>query len=338
MAATDEMFEPKEVKRLVKLAKKQELNFAFNKGMKPDEHLLALDKRKAPKILEKICKLQGTGKKAAFGTVTAEGKEITFKCEKEIAGMRKAIIHLLKSIKEPMQVFLVDANGNPIDDADADDDDEAAIAAAGAAGEVDPAEEEWNRRHEKARLATAKVLKDGLGDSDKLRAVLSFAQGKAETGDFAAAVKSLNTLEKLLVAAAKDKAGGKGVIAEGIVEKRKFLVTRWQKVPAEVKVELGKLKSAIAVNVPDENPEELCGAIEASLDELIDEIQTAVDESIGAGDAGYATALKTIEQQKQKVQQHKMVQLLKQNPLVPGETFETAVFTALDEVRDALAA
>lgn len=322
MAGTDEIFESAEVRKRVKLAKKQILNFAFNKGRNANEHLLALDKVKQPKALRKICLEQGAGKQAAFGTVAAEGKEITFTCEKEIAGLRKAITQLLLLIKEPMKVILLDLEGNPISD-----------------GDDDPAAEEWNRRHEKSRLAVAKILKAGLGDSDKIRAVLAFAQGKAEEGDYAAALKSLTALDKLLVDAAKAKTGGgRDAIPAGIVEKRKFLVTRWQKVPAEVKVELGKLKSAISASVPDENPDELCGAIETSLDALIDEVQSAIDESIGAGDPGYATALKAIELQKQKVQQHKIVQLLKKNPLISGAQFEASVLSALDEVRDALAA
>lgn len=332
MPELDEMFEETELRKRVKLAKKQPMNFAFNKGKKPDEHLLALDKRKAPKILQKICKLQGTGSKVAFGTATAEGKDIFFTCEKELPGMRKAVTLLLKDVNLPMKVHLLGPDGQPIAE---DDDDEAGAEAAPGVREKSAEEEAWEKRHEKLRLAAAKILKAKKGDGDKIRAVLGFAQEKAEGGDFAAAVKSLATLEKLLVAAA---AGGKDKGPSGIVAKRKFLLTRWQKVPTDIKVEIGKLEQAIAVQVPDENPKELCGALDNALKELIADIQSAIDDGINAGDQGYASALKAIEQQKKVVQTHQIVQLLKSNPMIPGQQFEDAVITALDEVRDALAA
>ncbi len=360
------------LKRMLTMARKGPINFGIALG-KANENLAFLaHQRKNPKSLRKQAREETGNSKGAHGEMTVDGKDLVFVCQDTPPGpLVKAMRLFLKDLKVPLRAeFRVPdeaagpAKAAPADAADAADGargaeaapaeaapaeaaDDAAARRAPAAreaepasdGEIDAAREQWNRRHEKARLATVKVLKTGLGDPDKIRAVLSFAQGKAETSDYAAALRALNSLDKLLVRAIKDKAGGgKDDIAAGIVEKRKFLITRWQKVPAEVKVELGNLKTAIAVNVPDEDPDELCGAIETSLDELIGEIQSAIDASIGAGDPGYATALKTIEQQKQKVQNHEILQLLKKTPLISGERFEASVFSALDEVRDALAA
>ncbi len=160
-------------------------------------------------------------------------------------------------------------------------------------------------------------------------------------GEAEAALSGLKSMQEALKAAeagSTEAAPAEGDIAAGIAEKRSFLTTRWQRVPTDVKIELGNLKTAIAANVPDEDPGELCGAIETSLDELIGDVQSAIDASIGAGDPGYATARKTIEQQKQKVQNHEIVQLLKKSPLVSGERFEVSVCSALDEIHAALAA
>ncbi len=339
------------LKKMITMARKGPIKFGIALGKKKPEDLAFLaHQTKNPKSLRKQAREETGNSKGTHGKMTVDGKDLVFICQDSPPGpILKAMRIFLRDLKVPLRAEfrLPDEAAGPAKAAPAETAEEAAARRAPAAseaepasdGEIDAAKEEWNRRHEKARLAAVKVLKAGLGDSDKIRAVLSFAQGKAETGDYAAALRALNSLEKLLVRAIKDKTGGgKDDIAAGIVEKRKFLITRWQKVPAEVKVELGNLKTAIAVNVPDEDPDELCGAIETSLDELIGEIQSAIDASIGAGDPGYATALKTIEQQKQKVQNHEIVQLLKKTPLISGERFEASVFSALDEVRDALAA
>ena len=345
------------LKKMLSMARKAPINFGIALGSeKPEDLAFLAHQRKDPKSLRKHARTETGNSKGAHGEMTVDGKKLLFICQDSPPGpLTKAMKLFLRGLKVPLSPeFRVPdeavapakaASAAPAEAAEAAE--EAAADATPAAreaapasdGKIDAAEAEWNRRHEKARLATVKILKAGLGDSDKIRAVLSFAQGKAETGNYAVGLKALDTLEKLLVAAVKGKAGGgKGDIAAGIVKKRKFLITRWQKVPAEVKVELGNLKSAIAANVPDEDPGELCAAIETSLDKLIGEIQSAIDASIGAGDPGYKTALKAIEQQKQKVRSHEIIQLLKKSPLVPGERFEASVCAALDEVRDALAA
>lgn len=339
------------LKKMLAMARRAPINFGIALGKeKPEDLAFIAHQRKDPKSLRKQARAETGNSKGAHGEMTLDGKQLLFICQDSPPGpLTKAMKLFLRGLKVPLspEFRVPDEAAAPAKAAPAEAAEEAAADATPAAseaapasgGKIDAAEEEWNRRHEKARLATVKILKAGLGDSDKIRAVLSFAQGKAETGNHAAGLKALDTLEKLLVAAAKGKAGGgKGDIAAGIVEKRKFLITRWQKVPAEVKVELGNLKSAIAANVPDEDPDELCAAIEKSLDALIGEIQSAIDASIGVGDPGYKAALKAIEQQKQKVQSHEIIQLLKKSPLVPGERFEASVCSALDEVRDALAA
>lgn len=337
------------LKKMLSMARKGPINFGIALGSeKPEDLAFLAHQRKDPKSLRKHARTETGNSKGAHGEMTVDGKKLLFICRDSPPGpLTKAMKLFLRGLKVPLspEFRVPDEAAAPAkaaeaaEEAAADATPAASEAAPASDGKIDAAEAEWNRRHEKARLATVKILKAGLGDSDKIRAVLSFAQGKAETGNYAVGLKALDTLEKLLVAAAKGKAGdGKGDIAAGIAEKRKFLITRWQKVPAEVKVELGNLKSAIAANVPDEDPGELCAAIETSLDKLIGEIQSAIDASIGAGDPGYKTALKAIEQQKQKVRSHEIIQLLKKSPLVPGERFEASVCAALDEVRDALAA
>lgn len=77
---------------------------------------------------------------------------------------------------------------------------EAALKRTGTAPTSDE-EKAWIAAYEKLTPSLEKCLSAGLGDVGKMRAVRDFAQGKAETKDFAAAIKSLAMLEELLRAA-----------------------------------------------------------------------------------------------------------------------------------------
>jgi hypothetical protein len=57
---------------------------------------------------------------------------------------------------------------------------------------------QWAQRREALEPKLLQALKGQGGDAGKLRAVFQFALGKAETGQYAAALQGLNQLEKLL--------------------------------------------------------------------------------------------------------------------------------------------
>ena len=69
-----EKLEGAELKKMVKLAKKKDMPFAFCPGKKKENHVVIVDRRKNPKILAKAAKAEGesgpdyspNGKIAAF--------------------------------------------------------------------------------------------------------------------------------------------------------------------------------------------------------------------------------------------------------------------------------
>lgn len=101
-----------ELKKLVKVARKQPVAFGFNPGAKEEEHYFGLDRKKPSKVVGKEAKDEGPGAKFAFGEMTVLGKEIHLKCERELPGMAKKLKKWLKKQKVALNVVILDASGN----------------------------------------------------------------------------------------------------------------------------------------------------------------------------------------------------------------------------------
>jgi len=100
-----------ELKKLLKVAKRTPLAFAFNPGKTEDEHLFLMHKRLPAAKLGKSAKQDGVGKKAAFGQCFVEGKVMKLTCEVVVPSMAKALKKYLKKHKVSMNVEIMDANG-----------------------------------------------------------------------------------------------------------------------------------------------------------------------------------------------------------------------------------
>lgn len=127
-------------------------------------------------------------------------------------------------------------------------------------------------------------------------------------------------------------------IAQGTVKKRAFLMTRWQKIPGELKAEIAKLQASMALDVPEEDPDSLTASIQSSLDDFCEEMQDALDEAINAGDPGYSKSVKLIGEFKKRVQSDKLIQHIKNNPFDGGADVEPVLMSALDEMQQTLSA
>lgn len=134
------------------------------------------------------------------------------------------------------------------------------------------------------------------------------------------------------------QARAKTGIAEGTVKKRAFLATRWQKIPAEIKAEIGKLRSAMRADVPEEEPDALAAAMEKTLDTFCADMQEALDDAINAGDPGYTKSVGLIGDFRTRVQSDKLIQHIKDNPFDGGADVEPVLLAALDEMQDVLSA
>jgi hypothetical protein len=83
--------------KLIRQSKNEPVNFAFGLGKTPDKHILSLHKTKAGKSMSNDIKKQGEDiGKVAYGTLQLDGKDLTIKCEKEAAGLERAVKKYLK--------------------------------------------------------------------------------------------------------------------------------------------------------------------------------------------------------------------------------------------------
>jgi hypothetical protein len=125
--------------------------------------------------------------------------------------------------------------------------------------------------------------------------------------------------------------------ARGLVEKRKFLVERWQRIPQEVHADLKELKEAIAREIPGEDAELWIDLVEDYLGEFYSEMKEAIDDDINSGDAQYQNAIGNIRAFRTKIAAEPLIQHLKTNALKVDVSVESTLLDALAEVEQALA-
>ncbi|MAY87785.1 MAG: hypothetical protein CML02_13845 [Pseudooceanicola sp.] len=149
-----EKLEGAELKKMVKLAKKKDMPFAFCPGKKKENHVVIVDRRKNPKILAKAAKAEGDSPKVAFGTMAVSGKILELTCERVVPQLAKTLKQYLRLNKITLNVRILDENGNELesdiedlpddpefdqdDGQDAGDDDAPAQAAAPVSNDAPP--------------------------------------------------------------------------------------------------------------------------------------------------------------------------------------------------------
>jgi len=181
---SDMKVEGASLKKIVKVARKQPVNFGFNPGSNDSEHYLAAHRKKNAVMVGKDAKTEGPGVKYAFGTMLLEGKSLKLTCEREVPKLAKTLKKYLKSQKITLNVEVFDMEGNSIDsdveeglpdDPDLADDDD---AAQDSAQKDDPAEKNQLEALAK-RLAALKAQIQKLPPkmAEKLSAAFSKAVG-----------------------------------------------------------------------------------------------------------------------------------------------------------------
>ena len=101
-----------ELKKMIKLARKQSIPFGYNPGTGPKDDYFGLDKRKPPKTVGKAALDEGVGKKAAFGTVTGDGKVMSLTCLRDGHSIAKKL-KKAKTDPEPLPDNLDDLKDRP---------------------------------------------------------------------------------------------------------------------------------------------------------------------------------------------------------------------------------
>lgn len=126
-----------ELKKHIKLAKKQKLAFAWSPGKSVDDVLL-LDKRKTGKFLSKTARVLSGNQKVSFGDAEVKGKLMTLTCEKELPQLAKTMKRFMRSQKLTLNILVLDEDGNELDsdiedlpdDPEMDDEDDNVVETA----------------------------------------------------------------------------------------------------------------------------------------------------------------------------------------------------------------
>lgn len=105
-----------ELKRHIKMARDTSLAFAYNPGTPKEDDYFALNRKRPADQLGKAAKKDGPGAKATFGMARVEGKVLELRCELVLPGMARKLKQHLKKNKVTINVRIMDADGNVIEE------------------------------------------------------------------------------------------------------------------------------------------------------------------------------------------------------------------------------
>ncbi|QYK41121.1 MAG: hypothetical protein KF887_17335 [Paracoccaceae bacterium] len=201
-----------ELKRLLKVAAKSPLPFAYCPGADVDGDLFALHRTKSAEVLAKSLRASGDGNKVAFGTAEVEGKLVSLRCDRLLPSLAKKLKKFLRANQVNRNVRILDAEGNvveedienlPDDGQDDPADGTTEIGDAGdqgqdaetAAAEADQPSADLAARA-KALHPHVMALPEPAGQ--KVRQAFALAVGMIRSGDDAGAAAALDRIEVLL--------------------------------------------------------------------------------------------------------------------------------------------
>lgn len=110
----DLRLEPEELKKLIKIAKSRNLNFAFATAAEEEHDLFAIHRKKAPDRLGKKARKETGGAKVAFGTFAVAGKVMTVTCLRLMPALDKRLKRYLRARKLTYDIALLDSEGKPL--------------------------------------------------------------------------------------------------------------------------------------------------------------------------------------------------------------------------------
>ncbi|MVO14480.1 hypothetical protein [Parasedimentitalea huanghaiensis] len=185
-----------ELKKMIKLAQKGPLPFAFNPGKNESEHYFAMHRKRSAEILGKAAKKEGIGAKVAFGMCVVEEKLMSLTCERAVPALARMLKRFLKANKISLNVRILDADGNvleediedlPSDPSLQDEGNQADIKEGDAAGLV-----------ARIKAAQPRVAAVPAPFSKKLKSALDGVVAQIKAQEFTAADQGLNRIEAAL--------------------------------------------------------------------------------------------------------------------------------------------
>ena len=262
-----------ELKSLLAVAKKRDVNFGLSLGAKPEETVLIMHRIATGKKLATKAQEANESSKIAFGIARLEGRILHLNCEKNPpAGMGANVKKFLATNKLSFGVMV--RKGTEMLEMDAEDEDDGKGLRQGHTAETG----KWL----KAKAALEPLLDTSLSrlpDASTLRAAWTFALSAAEDGDFGAAIKTAEKLQTNFSTSLKSHGEAQLAAAlKGFDEvKSSFTDAQRQSLRAlagKIQKGIGKL-SAVEI-------ESLCKGFKAEVTKEIKEAKSALQETIGS--------------------------------------------------------
>jgi hypothetical protein len=171
---------------------------------------------------------------------------------------------------------------------------------------------------------------------ERLRVMWDFAEGKAQNGAYDSAMKAMLKIgEEGLFARIRElqaAASGKPV-SNKLVEQRKFLLTRWQQIPAELAGHVSDLQDGLGAQFPNENTAGDIAKLNGYLKTLLARLQDQIDKVIGGGANDIS-----LDAVRKEIDQDDVLSCLGKYPLGDGHAFRETILQAVEEVETHMAA
>ncbi len=173
-----------ELKALIGVSRKRELNFGLSLGKKPEDCAFIIHRTKEPTVLMRTAKKADgvEASKSTCGQINTKGKVISLTCiEGAPGGMARKCKQFFAAIGMSLKVRVLDADGAVLEedgDGDEDDGDE------GGGGEDTSEAAQWAATRAKAEPSILSFVSAGQGDVSRVRTAWQYACQAADKGDY----------------------------------------------------------------------------------------------------------------------------------------------------------
>lgn len=240
------------------------------------------------------------GVKYLAGQCLFEKNLHTFVLETLVAGMAKKLKAALLAQTEMRWKIRVRGLDPNVVEEDLDDGEAVAEAAGGTAAEQDPAaaaRAAFEARLDGLQDALKAALANPKQDGSKLRALLAFAQGKAEADQFPAAMQGLDALAKQLGVAAAAPAGADATVdpSKAFNARLAALLPAVKDAPASIAAQVKARVADAGVAARDKDfdaAQRLLDEVESALEAVAERARAALEE----WQAARASAIDDIEE------------------------------------------
>jgi hypothetical protein len=134
-------------------------------------------------------------------------------------------------------------------------------------------------------------------------------------------------LARLRAARAAPAAAPPGAMGKpSLVEQRQFMLTRWKRVPLDLRAEVDALRKSVADDAGAGQADAVAAGVKRYLDDLLEQVQARLDTAVGTGNTAAIAGIRDA------VESDPMLKHLASSPLGDGTRFRRAVVDAIAEI------